>query len=568
MFFYTYTALTPEDIAAKLGPRPQAAGVSPFFEALAGKDLTVLLDGGTKLALTFQDAGSLTVAENGGEPVSAAYRAIKLKEAVLISFLLPGTFRGWNIILETGARRVTAFEVWFCGYKDNREVQREIYYGYAECCCGQGDPGSRHHLTNRLECKGLYWKDDMGVEILNFFPSVMYSTFVEISNPRGGITISAPSDYIKISDNLYIYSRVECEYSGTMVLELIDLFKVQSAGLRLGFDEKDELDYRLYTAKGTITGQGATYEAMTDYGEKISLGPIGDRLKEKGARAVYRPKYMHPNMTWDQVKVNAAKSNAAFTGESIMPGGNIMPVSDYMTGKKFTLRFDDGGPVWEYDIYEKNKLRWRNEGENDWHEEDFQSFEPAEDLIFFCHLQTGDPRYRCVANAVDFKNGLVTCMDAHIGNVRTDWEVGHQAIFGILEMEGVTPPLVRRHTLTTELTGKAFSWSYSPDMTSIHVYSSPESYSWTIFLANGSGGMMWSSPCIYVKLREDAYMMSWVEETCNGSQGTFVFNPNIMHDAGFFYGMTENGLSLTSFGAYARHCGDYDILKYFDQKNR
>ena len=90
----------------------------------------------------------------------------------------------------------------------------------------------------------------------------------------------------------------------------------------------------------------------------------------------------------------------------------------------------------------------------------------------------------------------------------------------------------------------------------------------TYYNSDGSGGMMWSSPCIYVKLRDDAYLMSWVEETCNGMQGTFVFNPNIMHDAGFFYGIGDGGLKLTSFGAYARHCGDFDILKYFDQKNR
>jgi hypothetical protein len=114
-------------------------------------------------------------------------------------------------------------------------------------------------------------------------------------------------------------------------------------------------------------------------------------------------------------------------------------------------------------------------------------------------------------------------------------------------MDGVQPPLIRRHPITNELTGKAFTWTYSETMSSIHVYSSPESYSWTIFLANGSGGMMWSSPCIYVKLREDAYLMSWVEETCNGHQGTFVFNPRIMHDCGFFTALMIRP-ALTSVG--------------------
>ena len=62
----------------------------------------------------------------------------------------------------------------------------------------------RHALTNRIESKGIYWKNDNGVEILYFFPSVVWSSFVDLSDPLGGITITAPSDYIKINDSLYI----------------------------------------------------------------------------------------------------------------------------------------------------------------------------------------------------------------------------------------------------------------------------------------------------------------------------------------------------------------------------
>lgn len=569
MFFYTYNQLSPEQILEKLGPKPLAASVSDIYTGLAGKKARVSLDKGPVLELEFKCESRLIISEDGSASVEASYKAMNIKEAVLVSFMLPGTFRGWNLIIDTNTRTVTAFEVWFCGYKDNREVQREIYYGYIDCECGTGDPGVRTALTNRIEGKGFFWKDDIGIEILNFYPSVIYSSFVEISNPRGGITITAPSDFIKISDNLFIYSRVECEYSGTMVLEVIDLFTVKNIGVRLGFDENDALDYRMYKSCGKITGQISTYEAMTDYGTTIDLGPsMSEAMKKKGARPVYRPKYMYPPKTREEVKKAIANSVETFTGESIMPGGNVMPLSSYLVGKKFTLRFDDGGPVWEYDITEKTVLKWRCEGSDTWQSESYQAFEPAEDLIMFCHLHTGDENSRCVTFAVDFANALVTCIDAHIGNGRTEFEVWHKANFGVLEMDGVQPPLIRRHTITNELTGKAFTWTYSETMSSIHVYSSPESYSWTIFLANGSGGMMWSSPCIYVKLREDAYLMSWVEETCNGHQGTFVFNPRIMHDCGFFYGLNENGLHLTSFGAYARNAGQYDIASYFDAKLR
>jgi hypothetical protein len=568
MFFYTYNKLSPEQISEKLGSLPLAASVSEIYTGLAGKNAKISLDNGPVLDLEFKCESRLIFSEGGSASVEAAYKAMKIKEALLVTFMLPGTVRGWNLIVDTAARTVTAFEVWFCDYKDNREVQREIYYGYIDCDCGTGDPGVRTTLTNRIEGKGFFWRDDTGIEILNFYPSVMYSSFVEISNPRGGITISAPSDFIKISDNLFVYSRVECEYSGTLVLEVIDLFTVKNIGVRLGFDENDALDYRMYTSCGKITGQISTYEGMTDYGTTLNFGSMPGAAKKKGARPVYRPKYMYPPKTKEEVRKAIANSVETFTGESIMPGGNVMPLSSHLVGKKFTLRFDNGGPVWEYDIAEKTILKWRYEGSDTWRSESYQAFEPAENLIMFCHLLTGEADSRCVTFAVDFTNALVTCIDAKIGNWRSDFEVGHKAIFGVLEMDGVQPPLIRRHTLTNELTGKAFTWTYSDTMSSIHVYSSPESYSWTIFLANGSGGMMWSSPCIYVKLREDAYMMSWVEETCNGHQGTFVFNPRIMHDCGFFYGLNENGLHLTSFGAYARTAGQYDIAAYFDAKQR
>ncbi len=566
MFFYIYNKLTPEAIAAGLGSRPAAAGATAGYTGLAGEELAVHLDTGIQLVLKVESGDSLLLSENGGEAVSCAYRALKIREAVLLSLMVPGTVRGWQLILDTATRKVTVFETWFCGYEPaNREVQREIHYGYMDWSKGSGEVEGRHGLTNRLECRGLHWKDDMGVEILNFFPSVCYSSMVELSDPRGGITVCAPSDYIKINDVLYIYSRVECEYSGTFVLEVLDMYKVQNIGVRLGFDDKDALDYRMYTADGCVTGAGATFEGMTDYGTEIKLGFPGAREKKKGQRAVYRPRLMHPEIPFSTVQEYAKKNFRQFGGSSVMNSYNEMPLSDFMVGKSFTVRYDNG-PVWEYKVTGLRELQWREPGEESWHTEIYQAYEPAEDLIFFSHFHTGHPRYRNVCIAIDFRYGLTTCIDAHIGNERSNFEAWHTAWFGVLEMEGITPPLVRRHGYTDELVGKSFAWIYSDTMTSIHVYSSPESYSWTIFLPNGSGGLMWSSPCLYIKLRDDAYLMSWIEETCNGNQGTFVFNPNLMHDAGFFYGVEDEGVKVNAFGAYARHCGEFDIKKYFDKK--
>ncbi len=186
-------------------------------------------------------------------------------------------------------------------------------------------------------------------------------------------------------------------------------------------------------------------------------------------------------------------------------------------------------------MFSKDKLKWRVPG-GTWNEEKYVAFEPAKNLIFFSPMLTGNPDFANVSQVVDFDNGLDTTVRAQIGNWHSEWEIGACAKFGVLEYGDIVPPFAHRHHFTTDLVGKCYAWTYSATMRSIPVYSSPWSYSWTIFQNNNSGGATWSSPCFYIKLRDDAYLFEWVEENCNGSQGIVVFNPSLLHDSGFFFG--------------------------------
>ncbi len=571
-FFDKYTPLTEEQIQQKLLPIAKPASASPTSEMMSGKTLKIALDGGPTLEYIFSK-DKLTLKEGTGTPIEAPYAAKELGEILLITHMIPGTVRGYNVIIDSETNLVTVFEVWFGGFEqDKREVWRHFMFGYVDT--DAPIPEKRHGLTNRIEGTGTYWKNDNGSELLYFFPSVVWSSFVELSDQRGGLTITAPSDYIKISDKYYIYSRVEQEYSGTFTLEVIDLFTVRHIGVRLGFDLYNALDYGVYSGCGEVTGRSTNLEALTDYGTVI---PFDEKQRAqfmtiKGARPSYRPRFLHHDFTKEQVDAIIQNNSKIFEGSSVMTSKNTMEVSDYMAGKSFTLRYDDG-PVWEYDIVDSDSLKWRFAGETSWHEEIYQSFEPAKDIILFSHICTGSNPLRCLTHAIDFSNALVTCVDAQVGNGHKVWEVGHKALFGVLEMAGgPTPPSVARHGFTTELVGKAFTWTYSDFMQSIHVYSSPESYSWTIMMPGNTGGVMWSSPCLYVKLREDAYLMSWTEDTCNGNQGTFVVNPWIMHDGGFFFGIGDSDgepdLHLTPLGAYARPLAGFNIMKYFGKRQK
>jgi molybdenum cofactor biosynthesis protein MoaF len=558
-----YTNLTPERITQKLAAAASGpVSEQPLSEELAGKAIRIVTDDGPMLEYRFDSRNALTLTEGESEPAKAGYGALALEQLILFSHMMPDSQRGYHVVIDQETQLATVFEVWFSGYRDNREVQRQIHYGYIEQP-GQEAPTARHHITNRLEGKGFYWKQNTGIETLEFYPSVLSSSFVELTRLGGELTFCAPSDFIKIDDQLYIYARVECEFSGTMTLYLIDLFSIAQAGVRLGFDETDTLEYYLFTGKGEITGQIATFEPLDDYGETIAFGdrpmPTG-----KGARPVYRPLLLHPPMTGEEVDQAVRKEISLFDPNDIM-AGNRMPLSDYLVGKQLTVRYDNG-PVLEYRFDEIRKLRWRREGESQWHEETYEAFEPADRLILFGHLHGGARPPESAAIALDFAQALTTIVDARMGTKYAANEASLKIYFGVIEMDGLVAPRYDRHQFTDELVGRAVTWNYSDAISSLHVYSSPHSCSWSIFLPNGAAGMQWSAPANYVKLRDDCYLFTWAEEACNGSGCTIVFNTSTMHDCGYGFSVNHEHLNLNVMGAYARNAGYYDIKKYFGPK--
>ena len=138
-----------------------------------------------------------------------------------------------------------------------------------------------------------------------------------------------------------------------------------------------------------------------------------------------------------------------------------------------------------------------------------------------------------VAIAVDLLNGLTTCIYSHMGTKYYGNETTYRALFGVAEGEGFEAPQYMRHEFTDELVGHAFSWSYSDQMTSMHLYASPTSMSWTIFTDNQTMGAQWCSPCIFVKLRDGVYIFCQNEEACNGAEMIELIIPKLSHDCGF-----------------------------------
>ena len=272
--------------------------------------------------------------------------------------MVPKTQKGYNVVVDLNSNLATIFEVWFSGYKDdNREVQRQMYYGYVEVAVKEA-PKERHHLTNRIEGKGFHWTQDKGIETLEFYSSVIFSSFIELTRCSNELMFCGPSDFVMINENMYIYDRVECVMSGIMTMYVFDLFSLKQVGVRLGFNEKDTLEYYMFRGNGEIIGQGATFENFGDHGKKIVMGPNRPPMTGKGQRPVYRPLLTNPPMTESEVYGACQKSTRIFAGDmSAVPSrttgsemaGNKLPPSDFLVGKEFTLRYDNGGPVWNTD---------------------------------------------------------------------------------------------------------------------------------------------------------------------------------------------------------------------------
>jgi hypothetical protein len=580
-----YTDLTEEQVAQAL--RPAANGPackSTLSSALAGKKLKIVTDdGGPVLEYHFRNGHDLEVSEGGGKAARAGYGALECRSLVMVSHMIPGTQRGYQFVLDQNSRLATVFEVSFSGYAAqetaeaaqakpkprtpqlknghrNREVQRKVWFGYADD--GTAAPAARHTYTNRLEGKGIYWKQDNDIEILEFYLSILYSNFIELTRFGGEMTVCAPSDYVMVDDHTFIYSRIECEFSGTYTLQVIDLFDLTQRGVRLGLNEKDQLEYYMYTGKGEITGQAASFEV---FGNNSETRP--------GPRRVYRPIETFETLTDEQVKDQCINHAHAFgdgqgSGAAGMGGYRTPPVTHF-AGKKLTARMDNG-PVIEYEFVDGRNLKWRYEGNANWRDAWYEMYEPDDELYFFAHLLDAEYPRSCAMVALDLKNGLSTIVKGTTGTPYRNNETHPTYYFGVFQMDGgPTPPTYVRHGWTDEMVGELVTWNYqkgNPGLTSMHFYATPNAYSWIIFQPDGSGGLQWSSPGWYSKLRDGVYIMAWVEEACNGTLGVICFNQRVMHDAGFGFHVGGNGLSLSVIGARARHAGKFDIKKYISLK--
>ena len=600
MYRLNYTNLSMKQVEEVLANTTAPVCESDFCGCLSGKSLRIVLDKlpveGPVLEYEFSSETKLTLKENGAPSVECDYGALTLKDITLFSHMVPGTKKGYAVIVNWKTTVVTAFEMWFIDYEGhvydttkefmetdalsklppfvNREVQRQYYFGYFEEA-GKTPPEKRDKLSLQLENSMIEWFEDRCKHRLTTYTSTTFTTMVELDTPDGGDVLTFVADILQISDSMYIHCFGEVEYSGRLSVEVLDLYSLKKIGVTMGIDEDDAFEYTLYKGKGRYLGRYAAFYDFNDKGDQYSTF-ITNRIdfSVKGARATYRPSVMAKKPTVEEI-TQASKDIVVFNigreSEMMMASAHVIEDSDYCAGKEITFRGDDGLAV-ELRFKSGTELEYRIEGESAWKEEPYRAAELDEDFIVFGFYRSGSNPPANFAFAFDFENGCATCITGVMGS---KWDLrdpvpGYH--FGVMEMEGLMPLRIFRHGFTDELLGRAFTQSYSDAMSSIHIYNAPHSYSWTIINnapagspANRAGGYVWSSPCEYIKFRDEVYAMIWVEQKWSGGMCSLFRNLRTERECGFGYGLSHDAknVRMHKMGAKSRDAGRIDLSGIF-----
>ncbi len=558
LFRYDYTDLSIEEVSRRLaapvlsGPQ----GLEPSVD-LAGEYLRFRSEDGPSVDFHFN--AEMRVEVSGAE---TAYGALTLDHVTLVALMMPHSVRGYALAWDRHDNRATLIELWFGDgpAPTAREVNREVWHGYIDT--GNGAPEAELHApTARCEGRACMWAEDTGNRTIDYYPSSAFSHWVELDRMAEGRGYSAPSDYIKLTEDLYLYTRTEAEFSGLWHMYVMDANRLESVGLRLGFNGLDELEYYMFRGHGEWLGQLARFQTFGD----VSGDPLAFEDAERGERRIYRPLRDWDTMTEAEVDAAMAEHGAKVFERASPMAGHGLPPSDGLSGKSFTIHYD-GGPSMEYRFTSADALQWRENG-GGWTTARYNAWQNMPGVFIFGHYLQGKPDHDGHIVVADLETGKATAFRGYLNTPYFANEAGAETWFGKLEGEGIPDPGEDRHERTLDLLGRAFTWSYSPGLTSMHLYSSPNTVSWIIFTPSQHGGAEWSGSGDYVKIRDELYFVRWQEEACNGTLGTILINMRTMHDSGIGYHMGRDGLSMSPVGAYARHAGRIEgVLPYLTDK--
>ncbi len=268
-------------------------------------------------------------------------------------------------------------------------------------------------------------------------------------------------------------------------------------------------------------------------------------------------------------------SEAVLKARRIVFEGNSQyrtPYSRELEGEFFDLIFDDGSEMIVSFPF-RNRVSWTWEGRSYCETGHVMK---AEDGAFYVMTEVAgsEPRQGLML-LLDVAERLVTGIFLQMGAVKERPNlVTREVKFGAVK-DGDRPLPAKRHEYTKDLVGKKIDWAYSPDFNITHVYLADNCYTVAFndemkaklkkqreenpdALPRMTMDPYYEEDCLYIKLRENLYLFSFIEKNLGGTQGMMIINTDRLHDVGSFWGPSpEGGREGYMFSAYGRWVRDH-----------
>lgn len=161
------------------------------------------------------------------------------------------------------------------------------------------------------------------------------------------------------------------------------------------------------------------------------------------------------------------------------------------------------------------------------------------DVIFLHYYCVGERYPRCVELVLDLATSYCTVIDARLGQIpENPREVVREIHFGEIEDKD-HPGGSARHCYTTDLVGRAIHWempAFTGKPPIKHIYLSPKYYG--IFMTRDDACFMSADPAEYIRIRDDLYLVTVVEERRSGIQLSFLINTDLLEDVVGHFGIS------------------------------
>jgi len=249
-----------------------------------------------------------------------------------------------------------------------------------------------------------------------------------------------------------------------------------------------------------------------------------------------------------------------------------VPYSRELEGKNFEIIFEDkssmilGFPM-------RDKVSMRYEGMNVL--EDGYCMKAQEGAYFIMmEVKGSEPRLGYMI-VLDTDNRLCTVVFAKQGEVKERPGLVTRTVkFGAIK-DGEKALPTKLACWTKDLVGKKIDWRYNPTFSIIHVYLKENYYTVAINAEMKAAmekarqeaaergeeqperprpaGPYYEENCLYIKLRENLYLFSFVEKNGGGTQGMMIIDTDRVHDVGCFWGASpDGGREAYMFAAYGK----------------